>query len=267
MRMALSLFFTRADAQSAVPETPLVLAHGLLGQGRNFGSLAKKLSTNRDVLSVDMRNHGDSPWDDRMDYRAMAEDLSGVIEAECNGRAHLLGHSMGGKAAMVAALTRPDLIASLTVADIAPVAYDHSYERQIGAMLSIGLEGISRRAQADDILQTKVPEKAMRAFLLQNLSLSEGTARWKPNLKALDATMDQIIGWAELRGGSRFDGPVLFIKGADSDYVLESHRPKIEGFFPNVEYSAITGAGHWLHAERPGPFFEAVAAFLDQTGE
>jgi pimeloyl-ACP methyl ester carboxylesterase len=265
--MSVSVTFNRVEAEATPSETPLVLAHGLLGQGRNFGSLAKKLSTNRTVISVDMRNHGDSPWYDRMDYRAMADDLSSVIEAECGGRAHLLGHSMGGKAAMVAALTRPDLLASLIVADIAPVSYDHSYVKQIEAMRSIGLEGITRRQQADDILSAKIPQKPMRAFLLQNLSLSDGKARWKPNLDVLAETMGTITGWPALRGESVFEGPTLFVRGADSDYVLEDHKEQISWLFPAVEHVSITGAGHWLHAERPGPFFEAVRDFLTSTRE
>lgn len=265
--MSALLNFSRVEAKASVPETSLVLAHGLLGQGRNFGTLARKLSEHRTVISVDMRNHGDSPWFDRMDYRAMADDLASVIESECGGRAHLLGHSMGGKAAMIAALTRPDLLASLIVADIAPVAYDHSYEKQIAAMQSIGLEGITRRQQADDILQAKIPQKAMRAFLLQNLSLSDGSARWKPNLDVLAETMGTITGWPTLRDGSVFEGPTLFVRGADSDYVLDSQKPMIAEMFPRVEHASITGAGHWLHAERPGPFFEAVRDFVAGTGE
>jgi len=233
-------------------------------QGRNFGTLARGFAENRDVISVDMRNHGDSPWHELMDYHTMAEDLAEVIETHAAGKAHLLGHSMGGKAAMSMALKRPELLASLVVADIAPVAYDHEYHKEIAAMQQIGLEGISRRKQADEILQAMIPQASMRAFLLQNLSVSGGKARWKPNLKVLDETMIDITGWPAFPSDARFEGPTLFVKGGDSTYVLESHEPMIRDLFPSAEFSSVTGAGHWLHAERPKPFFEAVDRFLSQ---
>lgn len=264
--MAVPLHFTRVEATTESPGAPLVIAHGLLGQGRNFGTLARGFAEKRNVISVDMRNHGDSPWHDLMDYHAMADDLAAVIEAHAGGRAHLLGHSMGGKAAMVTAFKYPELLASLAVADIAPIAYDHAYHKEIAAMQRVGLEGVSRRAQADHILQNMIPQASLRAFLLQNLSISDGTARWKPNLDVLDACMPEIIGWPRPPEGARYDGPTLFVKGADSTYVLSHHEPIIKPLFPNIEYDSITGAGHWLHAERPAPFFESVDRFLTATG-
>ena len=261
--MSVPLHTARVDAITPSPGAPLVIAHGLLGQGRNFGTLARGFSEKRSVISVDMRNHGDSPWHELMDYHAMADDLAAVIETHCDGKVHLLGHSMGGKAAMMMALKRPELLASLVIADIAPIAYDHHYHKEIAAMLRIGLEGISRRKQADQILQTAIPQASMRAFLLQNLSVSEGKARWKSNLEILDKAMADITGWSAPANDARFEGPTLFVKGGDSTYVLESHGPMIRGLFPSVEFASITGAGHWLHAERPKPFFETVDRFLD----
>ena len=263
--MSVALNFSRVEAKSASPAAPLVIAHGLLGQGRNFGTLARGFSEKRNVISVDMRNHGDSPWHDLMDYDAMADDLAAVIEAEAGGRAHLVGHSMGGKAAMMAALKYPKLLDSLTVADIAPVAYTHEYHREIAAMQAIGLEGIARRSQADAILKTKIPQAAMRAFLLQNLSISEGSARWKPNLSVLDACMSDITGWPATPSGAAYDGPTLFVRGGNSDYVLPSHELAIKALFPKVEMQTVEDAGHWLHAEKPKEFFDVVDTFLDFT--
>lgn len=263
--MPVPLHFTRVDAMIESPGAPLVIAHGLLGQGRNFGTLARGFAEKRPVICVDMRNHGDSPWDELMDYHAMADDLAAIIETQAEGKAHLLGHSMGGKAAMMMALKRPELLASLVVADIAPVAYDHAYHKEIAAMQQIGLEGISRRKQADQILQVSIPQASMRAFLLQNLSVSGGKARWKSNLSVLDAAMAEITGWPTPTSDSRFGGPTLFVKGGDSTYVLESHEPKIRTLFPSAEFASIPAAGHWLHAERPKPFFERVDRFLDPT--
>jgi len=263
--MSVLLHTSRIEAMTDTPGTPLVIAHGLLGQSRNFGTLSRGFAQKRNVISVDMRNHGDSPWHEVMDYDAMADDLAAVIEIHGGEHAHILGHSMGGKAAMRLALKRPELLASLIVADIAPVAYEHEYHKEIGAMQQVGLEGISRRAQADHILQTFVPQASMRAFLLQNLSIKDGTARWKPNLEVLDACMEEITGWPTPPAGAHYDGSTLFVKGGDSTYVLSSHEPEIAKLFPQVEYISIAGASHWLHAERPKPFFEKIDAFLDKV--
>jgi len=263
--MSVFLHTARVEATTESPGAPLVIAHGLLGQSRNFGTLARGFAEKRNVISVDMRNHGDSPWHEVMDYNAMADDLAAVIEIHGGEHAHVLGHSMGGKAAMRLALKRPELLASLVVADIAPVAYDHEYHKEIGAMQQVGLEGISRRAQADHILQTLIPQASMRAFLLQNLSIKDGTARWKPNLSVLDASMDEITGWLTPPADAQFDGPTLFVKGGDSTYVMSQHEPEIARLFPQVEYTTIASAGHWLHAERPKPFFEKIDAFLDKA--
>ena len=264
--MPIFLHTSRVEAKTETPGAPLIIAHGLLGQSRNFGTLARGFAEKRTVISVDMRNHGDSPWHEVMDYDAMAEDLAAVIEIHGAEHAHVLGHSMGGKAAMRLALRRPELLASLVVADIAPVAYDHEYYKEIKAMQTIGLDAISRRSQADQILQAAIPQASMRAFLLQNLSIKEGSARWKPNLDVLAESMEAITGWLPLPAGARYDGPTLFVKGADSTYVMTHHEPAILALFPAVEYTSIAGAGHWLHAERPKPFFEKIDAFLDKTG-
>jgi len=261
--MTLPLHTTLVEAKTDAPGAPLIVAHGLLGQGRNFGTLARGFSEKRNVISVDMRNHGDSPWHELMDYNAMADDLAAVIETHVEGRAHLLGHSMGGKAAMIMGLKRPELLASVVVADIAPVAEANEYHKEIAAMQQIGLEGITRRAQADEILQASIPQASMRAFLLQNLSVSDGVARWKPNLKTLNVSMPEITGWPTPSSDARFEGPTLFVKGGDSTYVLESHEPAIKTLFPKADFQSIAGAGHWLHAERPKVFFEVVDRFLD----
>lgn len=263
--MSIALNFRLHETEAPDPDVPLVIAHGLLGQGRNFGTLARGFGEKRNVISVDMRNHGDSPWDERMDYPAMAEDLARVIEENAGGRAHLLGHSMGGKAAMVTALNRPELVVSLTVADIAPIGYNHDYHKELAAMREMGLEGISKRTQADQILTSRIPQAAMRAFLLQNLSISDGAARWKPNIDVLDRSMKAITGWPELATGAHFDGPALFVRGADSTYVGEQNHATIKSLFPKAEFDSITGAGHWLHAERPKPFFESVEGFLSRN--
>jgi len=242
---------------------PLLIAHGLFGSARNWGVVAKRLSDTRQVIAVDMRNHGDSPWSDRHRYAELAADLAEVIAAH-GGRADVLGHSMGGKAAMVLALTRPESVHHLVVADIAPLAYSHTQAHLIEAMRSLDLTGIARRSDADAALAERVDETSVRAFLLQSLDLKSDPPRWRLNLDALDAEMDAIIGWPDEIGG-RFEGPTLFLSGAESSYVGREDRNRITSLFPNAKFARIPGAGHWLHAEKPREFEAAVRIFLDRT--
>ena len=236
---------------------PLVIAHGLFGSGRNWGVIARKLSQHRPVVAVDMRNHGDSPRSATQSYADMAEDLAQVIR-HLGGQADLLGHSMGGKAAMQLALTQGDLIGKLIVADIAPVAYQHDQSQYIRAMQALDLHGITSRMDADARLAPLVPDPALRAFFLQSLDVK--TAAWRLNLAALDAAMAQIIGWPETQGP--FAGPTLFLTGANSHYVLPEYRDKIRALFPKARFAKLN-AGHWLHAERPADFIETVHVFLN----
>jgi len=255
------LHFTKAEAQSDTPGLPLVMAHGLLGQGRNFGTLAKALSADRDVYSVDMRNHGDSPWDDAMDYPAMAADLAAFIAREAGGRAVVFGHSMGGKAAMRLALDAPGRVAALVVADIAPVAYTHSHLDQIDALRGLDLGVITRRSEADKALQPKVADATMRAFLLQNLRISaEGIAR-RSNLDVLAEAMATLTGW-DHPGTGGYDGPTLFIAGGNSPYIAAEHHETIRALFPDGTIETVPGGGHWIHAEKPKEVLTLTQAFL-----
>lgn len=239
--------------------TPLVIAHGLFGSARNWGVVSKRLGDARRVIAVDMRNHGTSPRADSQTYRDMAGDLAEVIAAN-GGRADLLGHSMGGKAAMVLALTRPEMIRRLVVADIAPIAYGHTQAHLIAAMRGVDLGAIASRREADEQLAAAVTDAGVRAFLLQSLDLRDGP-NWMLNLDALERAMPDIIGFPEVSG--RFDHPSLFLTGSASDYVRPEHQPRIEALFSRAEFLAIAGAGHWLHAEKPREFEAAVRAFLD----
>mgnify|MGYP006277043271 CR=1 FL=1 len=242
-------------ADAAQP--PILIAHGLFGSARNWGVIAKRMSAARRVVAVDMRNHGDSPWHDAHDYPAMAADLAGVIAAH-GGQADVLGHSMGGKAAMMLALTRPAAVRRLVVADIAPVAYAHTQQPLIDAMRAVDLSAVATRGDADRQLAARVPEAGVRAFLLQSLDVTRG--RWRLNLDALERDMPRILGWPQVDG--TFDGPALFLSGAASDYVQRAHRPGIKALFPNAKFAGIPGAGHWLHADRPRAVEAAVEAFF-----
>lgn len=243
--------------------TPLLIVHGLFGSARNWGAIAKRLADTRPVHAVDMRNHGASPRAERHGYDDMAADLAGVI-AGLGGRADVMGHSMGGKAAMVLALTEPALVRRLVVADIAPAGYGHSQTPLIRAMRDLDLQGLATRAEADRRLAETVEDRGVRAFLLQSLDLRAVPPRWRLNLDVLEAEMDRIIGWPGVEG--RFDGHTLFLSGGASDYVRTEHRPLIRSLFPQARFARIPGAGHWLHAEKPREFAETLRAFLDASG-
>ena len=239
------------------PARPLLIAHGLFGSGRNWGVIAKRLSDRGRVVTVDMRNHAGSGWDDNHSYPAMAGDLAETIQAEGGGVWDVLGHSMGGKAAMTLALDRPDLVGALVVADIAPMAYGHSQSDLIEAMRALDPSAVASRAEAGAALAVEDP--VVRSFLLQSLDLRAG--RWRLNLDALDAGMDDTVGWHSPAG--TFDGPTLFLAGGESDYVPPEAREAIRAHFPKARIARIPGAGHWLHAEKPREFEAATRAFLD----
>lgn len=239
----------------------LLIVHGLFGSARNWGAIAKRLSDTREVVSVDMRNHGESFRDPRHGYAELADDLARVIAAE-GAPMDVLGHSMGGKAAMVLALTRPELVRRLLVADIAPVAYGHSQNHLIAAMRNLPLEGLQGRGEADVALAHAIEDASVRAFLLQSLDLKASPPRWRLNLDVLEAEMGRITGWpAEIVG--QFEGPALFLSGARSDYVLPAHRPVIKGLFPESRFAKLPDAGHWLHAEAPRPFDKTARMWFD----
>jgi esterase len=163
---------------------------------------------------------------------------------------------------MALALTQGALVNRLVVADIAPVAYAHSQSHLIGAMRDLPLEGLKTRAQADAALAVRIADKAVRAFLLQSLDLASEPPQWRLNLDVLDREMARITGWPQDMAFTPFAGPVLFLSGALSDYVLPEHRPAIRGVFPAARFARIPGAGHWLHAEAPRPFVETLKVFL-----
>ena len=236
---------------------PLVIAHGLFGSGRNWGVIAKRLANHRRVIALDMRNHGASPWHEDHNYHALAADIAEVA-TNLGQPVDLLGHSMGGKAAMVAALSGAP-IRRLIVADIAPVGYNHSQQPVIDAMQSLPLDHITSRAEADQALSAHIDDPALRSFLLQSLNVSE--RRWRLNLLALSASMDQIIGFPDISGC--FNAPALFLTGALSDYLRPEHRPIIKALFPKARFAKIPQAGHWLHAEKPHEFEAAVRVFLE----
>lgn len=241
---------------------PVAFLHGLLGSGQNFGAIQKALAARGlRVLTLDMRNHGASPHAPTMSYPEMAEDVAETLRAAGAWPAAVVGHSMGGKAAMVLALTHPEGVERLVVADIAPVSYGvPPFLRYIDAMRAIPLRpGLTRR-EADAALADAVPEPPLRGFLLQNLLFAEDPPRWRVPLDVIAAEIATLGGWPDPPG--RYDGRVLVLDGERSDYILPEHHARFRALFPGVRIVGIP-AGHWLHAENPAAFLAEVTAFLE----
>lgn len=237
---------------------PILIVHGLFGSARNWRAIAKRMAAHRRIVVVDMRNHGASPRADSQSYGDMAGDLAEVING-LKTPVDVIGHSMGGKAAMVLALHQPDLVGRLLVADIAPVAYAHSQNHLIRAMRDLDLSAVKTRAQADAALAQTITTPEIRAFLLQSLDVTQ--KRWHLNLDVLEREMHLITGFPKVDG--QFLGPTLFLAGAESDYIQPQHRALIRHLFPNAKQAKLSGAGHWLHAEKPRGFIATAQAFLN----
>jgi pimeloyl-ACP methyl ester carboxylesterase len=244
---------------------PLVVLHGLFGSGKNWQSQARQFANHFKVFTIDLRNHGQSFHADEMNYSIMAEDVAQLLYRLELSDCDILGHSMGGKVAMTLALQNPDLVARLIVADIAPVTYFHHYDDLIDPLLALPLETIDSRAQADQLLRQNIPEDQLRAFLLQNLVRESTGWRWRVNWSVIQRDMEWLTGFGDLPQDWRIDLPVLFIRGANSDYVSETEIAVIEQHFSNYRLETIEDAGHWLHAEQPESFNRLVLEFL-QSG-
>jgi esterase len=242
---------------------PLVVMHGLLGTSRNWQAHGKALARSRTVHLLDLRNHGASPWSDVMTYPAMAADVLAFAQSRGLERCFLLGHSMGGKVAMAVALSEPERVVGAIVADIAPVPYAHDYEELIGALRGLDLKGITRRAEGDLALAPVIENSAVRHFVLQNLDFDrDGKAFWKPNLAVLDREIRSITGWPAAFDAATYEGPVLALYGGASAYVDAAGEAAFRRLMPAVAFEKLDGAGHWLHADHPRPFLDAVRHFL-----
>jgi esterase len=243
---------------------PVALLHGLYGHAGNFATLQRRMASGgRRVLALDLRNHGISPHAPTMTYPEMAADVLETLAAAAALPCALIGHSMGGKVAMRAALDAPGAVARLLVADIAPVAYAHAGEHAayLTAMAAVALTPGMTRAAADAALAGAVPDARVRGFLLQNF-VPGAAPRWRIALDAIAAALPDLVGWPAPAPGQRYDGPALFLSGARSDYVQPQARPAIRALFPAARFAALKGAGHWLHADDPEGFAAVVEAFL-----
>jgi pimeloyl-ACP methyl ester carboxylesterase len=252
----------------------VVFCHGLFGQGRNWTQVAKALAAGTDgagrhrALLVDLPNHGRSAWTERFDFTEQADLVADAVRG-LDGPVALVGHSLGGKVAMVLALRHPELVERLCVVDVAPVDYPHSGEfaGYIDAMQALDLAALERRDDADSALRGAVPSTMVRSFLLQNLR-REGTGwRWQPNLALLRAALDTLTSWpAGLDAAAPYGGPVLWVAGERSDYVRDEYADAMSRLFPRVLRVTVRDAGHWVHSEQPESFLAVLRRFVDARG-
>jgi pimeloyl-ACP methyl ester carboxylesterase len=241
---------------------PVAILHGLFGSGRNWRSIAQQLAARHRVLTFDLRNHGATPWANRMAYGDMVEDLRASLRARGIGNTALLGHSMGGKVAMLMALLHPREVDRLVVVDIAPAPNPPALLAYVRAMRAVDLRDISRRGEVDAQLSKTIPDPGERAFLLQNLIIDDGTAHWRLNLEAIESEFSEIVGFPGLHADAIYHGPTLFVAGARSNYIQSEDEPLIRRLFPHARITRIEGAGHWVHVEQPRAFMRIIDTFL-----
>ena len=243
---------------------PVIILHGLFGALDNWQTIARQLSDDYSVYILDQRNHGRSPHTDVHDYHSMAEDLREFMESHwMYDGAHVIGHSMGGKTAMQFALEHPDLVKKLVVVDIAPKAYPGNHYEIFDALLSMNLDKIESRTEANELLAQRIEEEDVRLFLMKNLNRrKEGGYEFKMNLPVLRKHYDDVL--AAVEGEHPFEGPALFIRGGRSKHIVDGDEILIKKLFPNARIETIERAGHWVHADAPVQLLKLVQKFLEK---
>ena len=245
-------------SQGSAAGPPVVILHGLLGSSSNWRSIARRLGEQHTVYALDLRNHGDSPHADSMSYAEMADDVHAFLDDRAIERAILIGHSMGGKVAMRLALSEPRRVARLVVVDIAPTRSEHDHLPVLDVMARLDLAHIERRADAERLLEPLIEDAGLRMFVLQNLASDAHGFRWRVNLEAIAAAMPELLEFPLDSDTRAFTGETLFVRGAHSDYIRAQDQGAIEALFPNAEIVTVADAGHWVHAEQPARFLEAL---------
>jgi pimeloyl-ACP methyl ester carboxylesterase len=257
------------SGDSPDPAHRIVFLHGLFGRGKNFTRIAKALAPQYRSLLVDLPNHGESAWTEVVDYRQMADSVAAALRGgfAADGPVAVVGHSLGGKVAMVLALRHPDLVSRLVVVDIAPTqagGAEGEFAHLLDSLAALDLGTLTRRTDADEALRGPIPWDTTRQFLLQNLRSGGGGFHWEPNLELLRRSLDEIGGFPE-SDGATYDGPVLWVAGGRSNYVRDEYTPIMRGLFPRTHRVTIREAGHWVHSQEPEKFVEVVRGFLEHT--
>ena len=242
---------------------PFIILHGFLGMSDNWKTLGKKFSDQGyEIHLVDQRNHGRSFHSGEFNYNVLVEDLKHYCETYNLENIILLGHSMGGKVAMLFATKYPELVSKLVIADISPRYYPLHHQLILEGLSALDFDVLKERKEADDVLANYVSEFGIRLFLLKNLYwVKKGQLALRINLRALKENI-QEIGEA-LPIDSKFEGVTLFLRGDNSDYISPNDETLIKNHFPNAIVKTISNAGHWLHAENPKEFYDKVIRFIN----
>ncbi|WP_068266522.1 alpha/beta fold hydrolase [Janibacter limosus] len=245
----------------------VAFCHGLFGQGRNWNQIAKGLSDIARPTLLDMPDHGRSPWTERFDYVGAADIVADSLRAiDADEPWIVVGHSMGGKIAMLLTLAHPQLVDKLCVVDIspAPTTSFTEFETYIEAMQAMDLDTIESRADADAAMQEAAPDPGVRGFLLQNLRRDGSGWRWQPNLEVIGRDIAAIGGWPQddVATLAPFDGPVLWLSGERSRYVTDDNLAEMRRLFPKVRHVGVKDSGHWVHSEQPEVTIAALRALI-----
>ncbi|VDK73883.1 unnamed protein product [Dibothriocephalus latus] len=273
---ALALAYAAYTLQTAKFQQPIIILHGLLGNKRNWRSFANDLIRNNfgQIFCVDLRNHGDSPHSQDFNYLTMADDLVRFIHDRQLSNVSLIGHSMGGKVAMVTALREPSLVNRLVVVDIAPIfsANVSGIDKCISLMKEVNLKTRFAQANGDvSVLRLKLMREwaeenlapSLLSFILSNLRDRDGKPIWKVNVNAVAENLDEIMGFPyTLDDTISYNGPSRFIAGQRSSHIKPETMNEVNHFFPRAERIEIPNAGHWVHTDAPGPLCDAISSFL-----
>lgn len=241
--------------------SPLIILHGYFGMGDNWRVLGNRFSNNFEVHMVDQRNHGRSFHSDDFDYELLVEDLLNYVEHYNLTKVNMLGHSMGGKVAMLFAVNYPDFVDKLMVADISPKFYQPHHEHILEALNAVNFLIHNSRKKVEDVLKIYIDEPGIIQFILKNVYWkTKEHLDFRFNLSSLTLNNSEV--GEALPSFTHFDQPTLFLKGENSDYISEGDEALIEAHFSNATIVTIKNAGHWLHAENPTQFYSEIVNFL-----
>ena len=243
---------------------PVVILHGLFGLSDNWVTFGRLLSKHYAVYIPDLRNHGQSAHSAVFDFPSLVNDLAEILEEYELDNIFLIGHSLGGKIAMYFSLYHPELVKKMVVVDISlrKSPPDLEHQQLLNAMMAVNFNVAKSRTDVDNQLKEQVKSLKLRQFLLKNVYWRDRYSMdWRLNLKAINENLLSIF--EGINDSGVFRGPVLFIRGGLSDYILDSDLPDLKIKFPGAEVKTIANASHWVHADAPGEFFEVVKNFLD----
>lgn len=239
----------------------LILIHGLFGSADNLAVIRRHFESTHNIISVDLPNHGLSPWVDSFNFNDSVTGLIAILDSHGIKKTAVLGHSLGGKVAMQLALAHGERVSHLLVADIAPVAYEHRHQSVFDGLNAVELSTITGRKDAELAMAAHIQEAGVRQFLLKSLYQNDQKQwLWRFNVRGLIESYPHIIDWPQTN--QQFNGITYFIKGGQSDYITAQHREAIAQYFPNAKAHIIEGTGHWLHAEKPTAFNAIVSKIL-----